>query len=125
MDNFYRGLKQKGFEGDIDNSESTRQAYSHDASLFELVPQVVVFPKNGADLQRLVAAVNESRGEIPGLSLTARSAGTCMSGGAINDSVIVDFPKYFSAIEEVTDHSARTQPGVYYRDFEKATLAQG
>jgi FAD/FMN-containing dehydrogenase len=125
MDSFYRSLKQTGFEGDIDNSDQTREFYSHDASLFELVPQVVVFPKNTADLQRLVAAVNECRGEIPGLSLTARSAGTCMSGGAINDSVVVDFPKYFSAIEEVTAHTARTQPGVFYRDFEKATLAQG
>lgn len=125
MDSFYRGLKQKGFEGDIDNSDITRQTYSHDASLFELVPQVVVFPKNAADLGRLVASVNETRGEIRGLSLTARSAGTCMSGGSINESVIVDFPKYFNAIEEVTAHTARTQPGVFYRDFEKATLAQG
>ena len=125
MDSFYRSLKQTGFEGDIDNSDTTRQNYSHDASLFEMVPQVVVFPKNAVDIQRLVAAVNECRGEVPGLSLTARSAGTCMSGGAINDSVVVDFPKYFNAIEEVTAHTAHTQPGVFYRVFEKATLAQG
>jgi hypothetical protein len=45
MDAFYRSLKQKGFEGDIDDSEETRQFYSHDASLFELVPQVVVSPQ--------------------------------------------------------------------------------
>jgi FAD/FMN-containing dehydrogenase len=54
MDAFYRSLKQKGFEGDIDNSAAARDFYSHDASLFELIPQVVVFPKNLADLQRLV-----------------------------------------------------------------------
>ena len=125
MDPFYRSLKQAGFEGDIDNSDTTREFYSHDASLFEMVPEVVVFPKNTTDLQRLVGAVNENRGAIPGISLTARSAGTCMSGGAINDSVVIDFPKYFNAIEEVTAHTAHTQPGVFYRDFEKATLAQG
>jgi FAD/FMN-containing dehydrogenase len=95
MDSFYRSLKQTGFEGEIDNSDQTRQFYSHDASLFELVPQVVVFPKNLVDIQRLVAAVNENRGEVPGLSLTARSAGTCMSGGAINDSVVVDMNRHF------------------------------
>jgi FAD/FMN-containing dehydrogenase len=125
MDVFYRILKQKGFEGDIDNSEQTRQFYSHDASLFELVPQAVVFPKNSADLGRLVATVNECRGEIPGLSITARSAGTCMSGGAISESVVVDFTKYFKSIENVTSNSAQVQPGVFYRDFEKETLAQG
>lgn len=118
-------LKQKGFEGDIDGNQQTRQFYSHDASLFELVPELVVFPKNTADLQRLVVSAHLLRAQIPNLSLTARSAGTCMTGGAINDSVIVDFTRYFNEIQEVTDHSARAQPGVFYRDFEKATLDRG
>jgi len=118
-------LKQKGFEGDVDDSEQTRQFYSHDASLFELMPELVVFPKNTDDLQRLVVSAHLLRAKIPNLSLTARSAGTCMSGGAINDSVIIDFTRYFNKIEEVTEHSARAQPGVFYRDFEKATLAKG
>jgi FAD/FMN-containing dehydrogenase len=113
MDAFYRSLKQRGFEGDIDNTEQTREFYSHDASLFELVPQVVVFPKDAADLQRLVDSVNECRGEIPGLSLTARSAGTCMSGGSISESVVIDFTRYFKAIENVTSSSAQVQPGVF------------
>ncbi|MBX4201324.1 FAD-binding oxidoreductase [Candidatus Saccharibacteria bacterium] len=125
MDSFYRSLKQKGFEGDIDNTDETRQTYSHDASLFELVPQVVTFPRNAQDIQRLVAAVNECRGDIPALSLTARSAGTDMSGGAVNDSVLVEMTRYFNKVEHVGHNSAHTQPGVHYRDFEKATLAQG
>ncbi|HEX5448230.1 MAG TPA: FAD-binding oxidoreductase [Candidatus Saccharimonadales bacterium] len=125
MDSFIETLKQKGFEGDIDDSQATRELYSHDASLFELVPQVVVAPKNAADLELLVKATNECRGEIPGLSLTARSAGTDMSGGAISDSVIVDFRKYFTKIESVTATSAHVQPGVLYRDFEVETLKHG
>jgi FAD/FMN-containing dehydrogenase len=125
MDQMVDLLKQKGFEGDIDDSERTRQFYSHDASLFELVPELVVFPKNTADLQRLVVSAHLLRVKIPNLSLTARSGGSCMSGGAINDSVIVDFTRYFNKIEETTDHNARVQPGVFYRDFEKATLAKG
>lgn len=122
MDAFYRSLKKRGFEGDIDDSQETRQFFSHDASLFELVPQVVVAPKNAADLERLVGAVSDCRGEVPGLSLTARSAGTDMSGGAIGESVIVDFRKYFTKIEHVSDKAARVQPGVLYRDFEAQTL---
>jgi len=125
MDQLVGLLKQKGFEGDIDDSQATRQFYSHDASLFELMPELVVFPKNTDDLQRLVVSAHLLRAKIPNLSLTARSAGTCMSGGAINDSVIIDFTRYFNKIEEVTEHSARAQPGVFYRDFEKATLAKG
>jgi FAD binding domain. len=54
---------------------------------------------------------------MPELSITARSAGTDMSGGAINDSIIVDFSKHFNKIERITSKQIQTQPGVYYRDF--------
>ncbi len=117
-------LKQRGFEGDIDITEATRQAYSHDASLFELKPEVVVFPKHAKDLLQLVICSHLLKPKIPKLSLTARSGATCMSGGAINDSVIIDFRRYFTSLEEVTAEYARTQPGVLYRDFESATLKQ-
>lgn len=122
MDHFVETLKQKGFAGDIDGSEATRATYSHDASLFELVPQLVVYPKDSADLEKLVTTVNEYRVGITGLSLTARSAGTDMSGGSISDSVLVDFRRYFTKIEEVTENSAHLQPGVLYKDFEKVSL---
>ncbi|MBI2588601.1 FAD-binding oxidoreductase [Candidatus Saccharibacteria bacterium] len=118
-------LKKRGFEGDTDDSEQTRQFYSYDASLFELLPDLVVFPKNSQDLQELIICAHLLKKKIPNLSLTARSAGTCMSGGAINDSVIVDFTRYFNKIESVQDLAVRVQPGVFYRDFEKTTLAKG
>lgn len=122
MEPFYDCLKQKGFKGDIDDAVATRQFYSHDASLFELVPKAVAYPKDGADVQALVEAVNETKGKVAGLSLTARSGGTDMGGAAISDSVVVDFNKYFTKIEKVTGETAHVQPGVFYRDFEKATL---
>jgi FAD/FMN-containing dehydrogenase len=125
MQLFYDGLKQRGFEGEIDNALETRQFYSHDASLFEMLPEVVVFPKHAADLERLIVTVNECRNKLPQLSLTARSAGTDMSGAAINDSVIVDFTRHFNKISEAGKHSAHTQPGVLYRVFEKETLKHG
>jgi FAD/FMN-containing dehydrogenase len=122
MEKFIETLKQKGFAGDIDTSAETRKLFSHDASLFELVPKVVVAPKNEQDLQTLIAVVNECRKEVPDLSLTARSAGTDMSGGAVTESVSVDFRKYFTAIENVTESTAQVQPGVLYKDFEIETL---
>src|SRR3989338_209131 len=124
MEQFAARLSQSGFEGEIENSLAVRQEYSHDASLFEILPELVIFPKSEADLQKAVAAINLLKGQIPSLSLTARSGGTCMSGGAVNDSVIIDFTRYMNKIEDVQDFSARAQPGVFYRDFEKATLAK-
>lgn len=122
MDEFSEALKQAGFEGDIDSSDVTRQAYSHDASLFEMMPELIVYPRHERDLQRLVATVNQFRRKILGLNLTARSAGTCMSGGSIGDSVVIDFRRYFTKIFETTTLSAHVQPGVLYREFEAVTL---
>ena len=109
-------------EGDIDTSEASRDLYSHDASMFELKPQVIVAPKNAHDLEKLVKYVADNKSKHPTLSITARSAGTDMSGAAINDSIIVDFMKHFTSIKEITSSSANVEPGVYYRDFEKETL---
>lgn len=125
MEEIKQTLQQNGFTGDIDDSAEAKEFYSHDASMFELVPQLIVKPKNSTDVQTIVRVVSEKKSEMPSLSITARSAGTDMSGAAINESIIVDFKKYFTAIEEVTPISAHAQPGVLYRDFEVETLKHG
>src|SRR2546430_1992128 len=122
MDDFKRKLAAAGFGGEMDDSAETRAIYSHDASLFELVPQLVVMPKNSQDVQKLVKLVAENKKKMPELSLTARSAGTDMSGGAVNEGIIVDFNKHFTNIEHVSRTEGHAQPGVFYRDFEKETL---
>ncbi|HSW99783.1 MAG TPA: FAD-binding oxidoreductase [Patescibacteria group bacterium] len=123
MDDFKQKLTAVGFSGEMDDSEATRNTYSHDASLFELIPQLVVMPKDSTDVQRLIRLVAQHKKKMPELSLTARSAGTDMSGGAVNEGIIVDFNKHFTKIEKVTSNEAHAQPGVFYRDFEKSTLA--
>ncbi|HSX36685.1 MAG TPA: FAD-binding oxidoreductase [Patescibacteria group bacterium] len=125
MDELKQKLQKAGFKGELDDSPATRDFYSHDASLFEIKPQLVVFPTNANDVEKLIKLVAENKKAMPNLSLTARSAGTDMAGGAINDSIIVDFNKHFTDVEEVTRTHARTQPGVFYRDFEKRTLQHG
>ncbi len=115
-------LVKFGFKGDIDDSMVTRQLYSHDASMFEILPEMVVFPRDSNDVQKLITLVALEKKDSPKLSITARSAGTDMAGGAINDSIIVDFNKHINKIKEVTSTHAITQPGVFYRNFEKETL---
>jgi FAD/FMN-containing dehydrogenase len=124
MEDFKQQLQQKGFKGELDDSAEAKEKYSHDASMFELRPQLVVMPKDSADVQTLVTLVSDQKAQMPELSVTARSAGTDMAGGAINESVIVDFNAHFNKVERVTPDEAQTQPGVFYRDFEVETLKQ-
>lgn len=125
MDDFKQKLRDRGFKGDIDDSLATRDFFSHDASLFEIMPQLVVAPKDTGDVETLVKLTAAEKKKLPDLSLTGRSAGTDMAGGAVNDSIIVDFVKYMNKIGDVSKEQAVAQPGVYYRDFEKATLKKG
>lgn len=113
------------FKGEVDDSAATLDAYSRDASVFRIRPQLVVFPKDVADVKNLVLYARDCRKRGDAVSLTARSAGTDMSGGPLTESIVVDFTKYFGNFVEIGDDYAIAEPGMYYRDFEARTLERG
>lgn len=114
---------QEFFKGDIENTHQVLEKYSRDASIFEVMPEMVLFPKDSEDVKNLVKWVNENKTKYPNLSITARAAGTCMSGGSINESIILDFTRYMNSLVSFDELNKITVlPGMYYRDFEKITL---
>lgn len=110
------------FQGEILTDWDTRHAYSRDASIFEMTPACVARPKNVQDLKTLVNWVAKNKSRHPELSITARAAGTDMSGGAINDSIIADMAAHFGRIEMFGPDYAVVRPGVFYHDFEAESL---
>ncbi|MFA6256838.1 MAG: FAD-binding oxidoreductase [Candidatus Paceibacterota bacterium] len=147
----------KFFAGEVDDSEETLAKYSLDASLLRVKPKLVLFPKDKEDVKKLVKWAGEFKDlyDHPGnpgtsVSITARCAGTDMSGGAIGESLILDFTKYMNKLvggplplggapksfKKNKDNkllqaypqmasSITVQSGMFYRDFEKITLAKG
>lgn len=116
-------LLKSSLKGDVTDDVKVRASLSRDTSVFQKTPQVVTYPKDADDVSALVRAVREARKEGIAASVTARAAGTDMSGGPLTDSVLAVFTKYMNRVIEVGGGYAITEPGVYYRDFEKATLA--
>ncbi len=129
---------KKFFKGEVEDDVETLGKYSHDASIFEVRPQVVCYPKDSYDVQHLVAWVADNKKHHPHLSITARCAGTDMSGAAIGESIILDFTRHMNKLiafspsplqgegrGEVNSTSITVQPGMFYRDFEKITLEKG
>ena len=112
-------------KGEVATDDVTLTTASHDASLFELRPKAVVAAKDAEDIKKLVQFVNENRKSQPDLSLTVRSAGTDMSGGAVNTSIIIDVKPHMNTIHEVKTTEAHVQPGVYFRDFDEKTKQLG
>lgn len=120
---------KKFFKGDVSTDETTLNQYSEDASIFRIKPEIVVFPKNVEDIKGLVKFVAQIKKKDKKISLSPRAAGTDMTGGPLTESIVLSFTKYFNHIKEVKKEGeggyAVTEPGVYYRDFEKETLEQG
>lgn len=108
---------QKLIKGEIADDEETLTKYSHDSSIFEITPKLVIFPKDSQDIQAVVKFASQNS-----LSITTRSAGTDMSGAAIGEDIILDVSKYLTHLVDLTDNSATVQPGMLYRDFEAETL---
>ncbi len=109
---------KKFFKGEVTDDEVTLKKYSRDASLFEVKPKLVVYPKDSDDLKKLVKWV----GENPGHSVTVRAAGSDMTGGPLNESIVADVTKYMNQMGEVVAEGTVVEPGMFYRDFERKTL---
>ena len=134
MKNLKEEIKQF-FKGEVEDDEVTRIKYSHDASLLEVKPQLVVYPLDSEDVKSLVKWVNKKKEQdkekYSGLAITPRCAGTDMSGGAIGESIVMDFTRHMNKLVggplplDNSAWSVTVQPGMLYRDFEQITLAKG
>lgn len=105
---------------EYEDSKKVRDAYSTDASIFSVVPEGVFFPKSSIDISRIVKKISEEN--IP-TSLTVRAAGTCMSGGPLNEGVIVDTTRYMNAVMgvDVNHKTITVEGGAMYKDVENLT----
>jgi FAD/FMN-containing dehydrogenase len=113
-------LREK-MRGEVRGDDTTRATYARDTSPFIRTPEVVVFPKDTQDVAALVQEVAAAKQDRLPASIAARSAGTDMSGGPLSDSVVAVFTEHMNKVLEVGDGFAVAEPGVMYRDFEKAT----
>lgn len=130
--------------GDVDDSPEALVSHSRDASLFDIRPEVVAYPKDAKDVSALVRFVAEAKKTDPSISIAPRAAGTCMAGGSLTSSISLDTMRYMNTVGAVSSVSGysmtphfpgarpvtvsgevRVEPGAYYRDLEPKTLEKG
>jgi len=100
---------QSQLAGELYYDDLYRHIYATDASVYRMLPEAVAYPKNEADIQKLIdyAAKNNSH-------LIPRTAGTSLAGQVVGKGIIVDVSKYMTQIIEVNPDEkwAWIQPGV-------------
>lgn len=117
-------------DGEVLDDNETLKKYSRDASLFEVWPKLVIWPLHNDDIKKVVryitAKKTENNKKYADLSVTVRAAGSCMSGGSLNESIILDVSKHLNKFSvDPINRTALIEPGLFYRDFEVETLKHG
>ncbi|PRZ13676.1 FAD/FMN-containing dehydrogenase [Nesterenkonia sandarakina] len=105
----------------VDSSVLARGMYSSDASLYRVVPEVVVRPQHVDELHAVHAVSRFSA--VP---VTMRGAGTSIAGNAVGEGIVVDTRdlKRIIAID-VDARTATVEPGVVHADLQRAAAPHG
>ena len=105
-------------DGELRCDPLTISMYSTDASLHQIAPLAVAFPRSRDDVVALAKYAAEQH--IP---ITARGSGTGVAGGALGGGLVVDFSRHMNRVISVDEDTVRVEPGIV-RDRLNAVLAQ-
>ena len=100
---------RKDIVGEVRFDKMTRALYSTDASIYQIEPIGVVFPRSEED----VVAVIETAARH-GVPVLPRGGGTSLAGQAVGNAIVIDFSKYMRRVLEtnIEEGWVRTQPGI-------------
>ena len=94
-------------EGELDCRPATCAVYASDASIYQITPLGVAWPRNTADVITLAKYAADT--DTP---LFPRGAGTGLAGQAIGDGIIVDFSRHMNRLISTDGNTVRVQPGI-------------
>ncbi|WP_084632140.1 D-2-hydroxyglutarate dehydrogenase YdiJ [Oceanospirillum maris] len=122
---FIEALKSEGFQGDLNPDYANRVVLSTDNSIYQLLPQAVLYPKHQADLE-LIARLSNQPG-FEQITLSPRGGGTGTNGQSLTDGLVVDISKHMNQILEINveERWVRVQTGVVKDQLNKALKEHG
>ena len=109
---FLKALEDSSFKGEIYADYPTRLISATDNSVYQVMPQAVVYPVCEEDLN--VVAELGAREDFRGISFAPRGGGTGTNGQSLNNGVVVDTSKHMNHILDFDEDKklVTIQPGV-------------
>jgi FAD/FMN-containing dehydrogenase/Fe-S oxidoreductase len=109
-------------DGELRFDYLSKLLYATDASAYREIPKAVAFPKNKADIFRLIEFARNNK-----TSIIARGAGTSLAGQVVGNGIVVDISKYLNKIIEInpSEKWARVEPGVVLAELNSAVKQYG
>ena len=108
LQDFFADLRQQ-VGGDIRTDLVNRTLYSTDASLYQVMPFGVCFPRNRDEVQATVKLAAQH-----GIPILPRAGGTGLAGQTVNEAVVMDMSQHMNQVLEVNREEkwVRVQPGI-------------
>lgn len=99
----------KGMKGGVAADPFSRGRYATDASIYQIMPAAVAFPKDREDVQLALDAA--ARHSMP---VIARGGGTSQNGQPIGAGLVLDFSRHYNSVLDVNPDAmtARVEPGL-------------
>jgi FAD/FMN-containing dehydrogenase/Fe-S oxidoreductase len=120
---FLEALKLSGFEGTIDKSYASRLAVATDNSVYQILPDAVVFPRNVEDVVRCARLLG-----VPAhrnVTVVPRGGGTGTNGQSLSPGIVVDLSRHLARILSTNAESrwVDVEPGVVLDDLNRQLKA--
>lgn len=109
---FLHNLGKTNFSGEIRTDYGSRLITATDNSIYQILPQAVVFPRTAQDITVLFQLAQNP--QFQKIKFSPRGGGTGTNGQSLSSGIIVDCSKHMNRILEVNlpEGWVRVQPGV-------------
>lgn len=118
---------QEHLLGEVTSSTAVRKHFSTDASVLQIAPSVVVYPRGESDVRKTARFVWQlaERGRV--LPITARGSGTDLAGAAIGSGIMLVFPAHMNRILVLDNKtgSVMVEPGINYGKLQQTLQTHG
>lgn len=113
--------------GDVTTDVATRKLLASDASILQITPELVVYPRVTNDIRKVARFTYQLAEKGHKMSMTARGSGTDQTGAALSDGVIVQMTAHMNRIFEFDSKQrlVRVQPGALFGSLNAALKLQG
>lgn len=122
---FIKQLKSSEFSGDVDVSYSGRLIAATDNSVYQQLPQAVIYPRSTADLEQLLRLA--AKPAFQSVQFSPRGGGTGTNGQSLTPGIVVDLSRYMNKVLEVNAEEGwvRVQGGVVKDQLNDALRPHG
>ena len=92
-------LKSSAFAGDVEDRYEARLLCATDNSVYQLLPQCVIFPKTASDIQTALSLASKKC--YKSIVFAPRGGGTGTNGQSLTHGIMIDCSRYMKGVSEL------------------------